>query len=263
MSETAIQSLVEKWLETGDDRLFDEVQRERQETERRLIAEHRLIAKVQVHETVRLHAVAVLNESGLKRYLHVHVCIEGTSEPDSPESLGEDGPELGFTTIRCCEQGRSVLVSVRQRVQDGNGVQGCRYAALRIGGRIELIDQQPCLLGNALHYDVPFVLVFNGVRRDRILTTATARSGLLGPGQSTDQVVERGSRIVDTVADENAQSCGWLVVDAEAKGHLGHLRIDLDFHHRTAAFEVGSGLILEDFQMFPRSQELFGNQLKV
>jgi hypothetical protein len=59
MPAKTIESLVQKWLESGDDAVFDEIQAECQKTQDRFVSEHSAVPEMYVQQRIALQTVSL------------------------------------------------------------------------------------------------------------------------------------------------------------------------------------------------------------
>ena len=259
-----LEGLTEKWLQAREDYVLDEIKAEIHKVGNRFIAKEATVLERYVEGAIYLKAIVVLNKLGDERDFGLDVRIERAIDGYSESPRGWRGnDQFGVPTVGVDEMRDSVLVSVRQRVQDGDSVHRSGYADIDSRTRVHKVDQEFCVLGDVPKEFVPCRLVLVGVRGGRELSPGAGRGGLVQSDERTDDVVKSGSSIVDAVADQNAKSNRGLLLDGQLNSHTARLQVCFDVEGWFALLEVNDRFFLKDFQVLACPNDLMGDGIEI
>jgi hypothetical protein len=260
-----VELLVEKWLETGEDCVLDKVDAEFKKVNHGFIGK-RVTEKSPVLEhndvrPTRLQAFMVLNERWNERDVNLRITIEGLSQNQIPlAALRVIDRERGVTSVGCREIGGAVLISVRQRVQDCNGV---HFIGLTHRARVEFVDELPSFFRDTLKDLTPCRSVIIGVGRHGVLSSTTGRGGFAGADERTDDIVQCGSGVMDAFSDQDAETRRRVLLHGHLDTHLASIEIDVHQEFCTATLAVGARFVVKEFKMFTGSNEFIGDDIDV
>lgn len=202
-----VDSLIEEWLKTYDDSILDVIKASDQDFIKGAFAPRTGIKEAYRSGSVTLDVyfrVHHLDRMEWQTYRARSVAKQGFLDGDLAQWNAIDSPrdlEQRAALISPNNSQGSVFVSVTERIQDGQGVY-CRAIPSLVW--LQLMDEFPSMQRNSLQPTTRILDVVLTVDTDWETPPTTRRVGITNSDQSADQIVERGTKVVKELSDDDA-----------------------------------------------------------
>jgi hypothetical protein len=251
-SALSVEELAKKWLETRDDKILDVLQRRDQDfkhgfiTPRPLITEGYNAGSHSLHIHARFYGCGFEGKGYCVRASAIQVLGE-TDKMNGQIRASED--ELSILAITSGEIHGAVLVSVAENIQDAQGI--CIRRPIASKAWLQGLDECLRVWGHSVQVPLPVFIPDLRPGVDWEFSMQAFTSGVLGPNQSADQIIQCGPHVEDGVTGQNTEPDGGnRVVGMVDNPSLFFLRIDLYPHMVLSALEKFNDFYMEDIQMF-------------